>query len=109
MMSAAPTAPSGRWRMNFWMVASQPALGSAARVSSSTVCGAAAMLAIADARIDPPVGDVDHEIDDQEEAGDQQHQRLDERVVAARDPFHEPHSQPVEVEHLLLHQNRKSK
>src|SRR6185436_4599779 len=100
-MIAAPTAPSGRCRTKSETAESQVARGASALASSSRVCGAAAMLAVADARIDPPVGDIDHEIDGQERGRDQHHQRLDQRVIAMRDSLDEQHAQPVQVEHLL--------
>src|SRR5262245_1608105 len=57
--------------------------------------------AVADAGVEPGIGDVDEEVDEQEDGGDQHDERLGERVVAARDRLDEQHAQAVQVEHLL--------
>src|SRR5687768_12408810 len=95
-MSAAPTAPSGRWRMKSAIAEIQRARRGALRLNSSRVCGVTAMcLAVADARIDPRVRDVDEEVDQQEKGRYEHDQGLHEGVVAVRDRVDEQHAEPV--------------
>src|SRR5262245_59500524 len=85
----APIAPSGRRRMKSPTAESQP--GVSKRLTS----------AVADTGIEPRIGDIDREIDEQEHGRDQHHQGLGERVIAPRDRFDEEHPEAVQVEHLL--------
>src|SRR5438046_1492141 len=56
---------------------------------------------VADPRIQHHVDHVDHEVDEDEDRREEQHQGLDERVVAVRDRVDEQLADAVEVEDLL--------
>src|SRR6187551_1617200 len=90
-MMAAPMAPRGRRRQKSRITSPQPgpALGTS-RSSERSNGGFSAMpasstlpaSAVADARVEPRVGDVHEEVDDDERAGHEHDQRLQQRVVA---------------------------
>src|ERR1041384_4841541 len=88
------TAPSGCWR-----VKSTTGLGRRGIVAAGRA--ATDISVIPDTRVEHRVEQVDHEIDDDVEAGDQHHHRLDQREVVARHALYEQHAAAVEIEHLL--------
>src|SRR5207245_8172915 len=101
----APIAPSGRRRAKSLVAAHQRDVRVATSgISANVSAGLIAMgypLPECDARIDPRVGQVDHEVHEDEDEGHQQHQRLGERVVAMGNRFDEQEPEPIEVEDLL--------
>ena len=64
---------------------------------------ARASISEADARIEPGVQQVDHEVGQHEHRDRQHHQRLGQRVVLVLHRLHEQPADAVEIEHLLGH------
>src|SRR5215470_18945412 len=107
-MTPPPIAPSGRMRQNSRTAPSQrlSVLGAAASIASGTGTGTRATAMgspVPDARVDPCVPHVHQEVRDDEAAGHQHHQRLDQRVVAMGHRLYEQQSEAVQIEHLLGH------
>src|SRR4029453_7866893 len=57
--------------------------------------------AVADAGVEHRVKQIDYEIGEDVEHGDQHHQTLDQGEIIVRHALHEQHADAVEVEHLL--------
>src|SRR6185437_111466 len=103
-----PIVPSGLRRTKLIARPSSVCWRSNASVSSSTGAVVGVMTAIghsriADARVEPGVEHVDHEIGDHEHQDDQHHQRLGQHVVLVLHRLDQQAADAVQVEHLLGH------
>src|SRR5687768_7318937 len=123
MMSAAPTAPSGRWRTNVptardhrfergsstYRRSAAVAVTSALRDTFARGSAPAAAVAsrsrsrVPDPGIEDDVEHVHQEVHDHEDRGHEHDERLHERVVALLDREHDEAAQAVQVEDLLRH------
>src|SRR5256885_9826782 len=112
--TTAPMAPSGRARQKSRAARRQPprstTSGTSPRTARSTAItepGAGAIRTVASPesypRVDPGVRQVDQEVHEDEDERDEHHERLRERVVAVGHRLDEEETEPVEVEHLLGH------
>src|SRR5262245_3872766 len=101
-MIAAPPAPSGLVRTNFATSCTTVSRGARGAEAAVWVRIVVAMTsAIADAWIEPRIGQVDEEVHDHETEGNEEDQGLHHRIVPVGDGIHDEPTDPVQGEHRL--------
>src|SRR5690242_16823806 len=75
--------------------------GGSGSCATSTRSGVESMSAVTDRRVDEPVQHVDDQVDEDELEREQEHERLDRRIVPHVDGVDEQSAEPRPVEYLL--------
>src|SRR5262252_9138780 len=101
-MMKAPAAPSGFFRMNPVISSPQVTGGASGAVAVCTSGYWTAIgLPVADARVEPRVGEIDDEVHHHEPEGDEEHEGLHHGIVAMGDRVDHETPHAVQGEHRL--------
>src|SRR5215470_19689488 len=98
-MMRAPTAPSGFLRTKVATCPSQPICGASGAEAVASIREVLTLISVvADAGVEPRVGEVDQEVHDHEAERDEEHQGLHYRVVSVGHRVHHEAAHAVQGE-----------